>query len=47
MWEVKTIEILIVPILKSNSSVKNILERTTEEVGVAATLCDFMQDVLV
>lgn len=47
MWEVKTIEILIVPILKSNSSVKNLLESTTEEQGVAATLYDFIREVLV
>jgi hypothetical protein len=35
VWEVKTIAILIVSLFKSNSSVKTLLERTTEELRVA------------
>jgi biotin synthase-related radical SAM superfamily protein len=47
VWEVKTIEILIVSIFKSNSSVKNVLKRTTKELGVPVTLCDCIREVLV
>jgi hypothetical protein len=47
VWEVKTIEILTVPIFKSNSSVNNFLERTTEVLGVAVTLYDCIREVLV
>jgi hypothetical protein len=47
VWEVKTIEILIVSIFKSNSSVKNVLESITEELGVVVTLYDYIREVLV
>jgi hypothetical protein len=35
VWEVRTIDILILPIFRSNSSVKDILKKTTDDLSVS------------